>query len=308
MTTVIEYALMAGASYISNRAELNRFPVPDGWIEAIDERQAKPSGFEATYFTKGTEIVISFAGTEPTQLGDLATNLSLAAGGLCDQLRQAADYYLQVKASAPAGTKVSLTGHSLGGGLASLIAVMFGESAFTFDQAPFVRSALSSYSTIPESGDSTTHSAVIDLQAYLAGRPTNDALLKLDAYITANAPFNPSPNPADTLSARGAYVINFNTQGEFITEWFPIPSSNRIGSQTEIRNSSSGVGGLDMHSQALLTAFLQSNQSALTDANGQVQSMSEVTFKLPDLLKMVFDSKLYAFTTGMKWTPSSRQI
>lgn len=28
MTTTTDYALMAGASYISNRPEINRFPVP----------------------------------------------------------------------------------------------------------------------------------------------------------------------------------------------------------------------------------------------------------------------------------------
>ena len=109
MTTAIEYALMAGASYRSNRDAINRFPIPAEWSEITGSYRNLPSGFEAVAFTKGNEIVISFAGTEPTQPGDLATNLSLASGALCDQLRQAADYYLQVKASAPAGTKISLT-------------------------------------------------------------------------------------------------------------------------------------------------------------------------------------------------------
>jgi hypothetical protein len=63
MTSAIEYALMAGASYISTRAEVNQFPVPEGWVEKLDRRQALSSGFEATYFIKGTELVISIAGT-----------------------------------------------------------------------------------------------------------------------------------------------------------------------------------------------------------------------------------------------------
>lgn len=67
--TTIEYALMAGASYISNRAEVNQFPVPNGWLEIINEREIKPSGFEATYFVKGSDIVISFAGTGPDLRG-----------------------------------------------------------------------------------------------------------------------------------------------------------------------------------------------------------------------------------------------
>lgn len=74
MTTAIEYALMAGASYISTRADINQFPVPDGWAERIDKRQELPSGFEATYFTKGTDIVISYAGTDESSLGDIAAD------------------------------------------------------------------------------------------------------------------------------------------------------------------------------------------------------------------------------------------
>ena len=53
------------------------------------------------------------------------------------QLEQAADYYLRVKNASSPGTTISFTGHSLGGGLASLLAVFFVETAVTFDQAPY---------------------------------------------------------------------------------------------------------------------------------------------------------------------------
>jgi hypothetical protein len=175
MATEIEYALMAGASYISTRSEVNQFPVPDGWVEHIDKRQALPSGFEATYFTNGSDIVISFAGTGPLGNGDfLHANIPLALGVLPDQLEQAADYYLQIKNDpANAGKTISFTGHSLGGGLAALMAVMFGESAFTFDQAPFRDSALTYTKTDPDTRVVTTHSVAKDLLAYLQGETTN---------------------------------------------------------------------------------------------------------------------------------------
>ena len=65
MTTEIEYALMAGASYISNRPLVNRIPAPDIWLENIQARTTKDSGFEATYFVGvNNELVISFAGTD----------------------------------------------------------------------------------------------------------------------------------------------------------------------------------------------------------------------------------------------------
>lgn len=41
MTIEIEYALMAGASYLSTRALINQFPIPTGWSQlgtSLDEQ------------------------------------------------------------------------------------------------------------------------------------------------------------------------------------------------------------------------------------------------------------------------------
>ena len=117
MTTIVDYALLAGDSYYDTRNEVNRFPVPQDWILLSRIPENKSSGFEASAYKNGTEVVISFAGTDPSDFtGDIFTDLALATGALCDQLRQAAEYYLAVKASMPVGTKITLTGHSLGGG------------------------------------------------------------------------------------------------------------------------------------------------------------------------------------------------
>ena len=290
MTTAIEYALMAGASYISNRLLLNRFPTPEGWSGT--QYDVKDSGFEAISFVRtGTtlatspEIVISFAGTDFSALGSdfIHGNIPLAAGVLSDQLRQAADYYLQIKASAPAGTTISFTGHSLGGGLASLIAVMFDESATTFDQAPFRNAALSTYSTIPETGVTTTRSAAIDLRAYLAGGGATDNLLaKLDAYIAA-----------DLLAVREAKVVNLNVQGEILST-APVTAFNRIGTQADankINISSAGLSAGDLHSQALLTVLLQSGDQPGTTSS--TNTLGKVSSELTDLMKMIFDAKLF---------------
>ncbi len=48
MVTTTEYALMAGASYISSRNPINQFPIPDGWTETSHVVDA--SGFEAVSF------------------------------------------------------------------------------------------------------------------------------------------------------------------------------------------------------------------------------------------------------------------
>lgn len=139
MTTQIDYALLAGSSYISNRDAKNRFPIPQGWVKVTNPPYFRDdaSGIEAISFTNGTEIVISFAGTNGDDIG---TNVLLGLGAVAYQLKQAAAYYLEVKAANPTAT-ITFTGHSLGGGLASLLGVLFAEKAVTFDQAPFASAA-----------------------------------------------------------------------------------------------------------------------------------------------------------------------
>ncbi len=139
MATDIQLALMAGRAYQSTRNEINWFPVASEWTEKRHEHDDS-SGFEAVSFQRGDEIVISYAGTYPGQTGDLLADANLATGNNSEQLTQAIDYYLQVAAQVRAtnpNATITLTGHSLGGGLAALVGVFFGGRAVTFDQAPF---------------------------------------------------------------------------------------------------------------------------------------------------------------------------
>lgn len=121
----LDYALMAGAAYVSNRKEENLFPVPIRWTSTRNTQPAGGSGFEAIAFIRtGTElktspeIVISYTGTNGD--GDIPADLALGAGKFSEQLMQAALYYLDIKAAAPKDAKITFTGHSLGGGLAAL--------------------------------------------------------------------------------------------------------------------------------------------------------------------------------------------
>ncbi|MBI5007088.1 MAG: hypothetical protein HZB95_08165 [Nitrosomonadales bacterium] len=298
MATTIEYALMAGASYISTRADINKFPIPQGWTSVIDPPHFKDdvTGFEAVAFTNGTEIVISFAGTGGD--GDwFHGNVPLALGMLPDQLRQAADYYLQVKASAPVNTTITFTGHSLGGGLASLMAVMFGGSATTFDQAPF-RSAAESYATL-DNGNLITRSVAQDLLAYLQGETVNgqpgytvDQLQSLASYVNAaDAAIGTVPNEAN--------VNNINVQDEILSDP-PVSMFSRIGtSQSDLEQQNNMpviTGNISLHSQALLTAMLQSGDTATSTSADH--TLGQASVKLTDLLKMIFDENLFAHTTA----------
>ncbi|GMV68048.1 MAG: hypothetical protein AMXMBFR76_04870 [Pseudomonadota bacterium] len=113
-----QYALMAGAAYASTRAVDNQIPAPEGWYR-VDQRIDDTSGFEAYAFgnaptlAASTEIVIAYAGTDPSDItGDWLANGGLATGAGSDQLVQASEYYLAIKAAYPDAT---ITGHSLGG-------------------------------------------------------------------------------------------------------------------------------------------------------------------------------------------------
>lgn len=297
MTTAIEYALLAGAAYYDTRTDKNRLPLPQNWSYLSRIQQDLTTGFEASAFIKGTEIVISFAGTydkpaNPLTNPDFQVDIALAGGSLSPQLKQAADYYLAVKA-ANAGATITFTGHSLGGGLAALMAVMFGETAVTFDQAPFRASATEHLITDAD-GNTTVRSVAEELRAYLAASNPAADLSRLDAYIAANHIFNPSGIAADTLAGREAMVSNTNVQGEFLSG-VPWNIPDRIGTTVLDIKNGGGIPGTSLHSIALLTALLQSGDSAATTAGDH--TLGQATVKLPDLLSMIFDENLFAHTT-----------
>jgi hypothetical protein len=56
MTTAIEYALMAGASYIDNRPSINnRFPTPDGWVISNHQSKDTSDGVRLEFFLGSSE-------------------------------------------------------------------------------------------------------------------------------------------------------------------------------------------------------------------------------------------------------------
>lgn len=98
-----------------------RIPIPytQGWSVYSRIPQGNVTGFEAIIYTNDSEIVISYAGTYND--ADWGANVALGFGlETTPQLFQAAEYYMQIKLDKP---DVTPTGHSLGGGLVSLIAI-----------------------------------------------------------------------------------------------------------------------------------------------------------------------------------------
>ncbi len=239
----IENALMAGVAYRSIRADINRFPLPPGWSGSPLSHVTLPSGFEAVTFINGSELVISYSGTDFTDFtGDWTeANIPLAFGHSSEQLRQAALYYLQIKEANPS-SEIRFTGHSLGGGLAALMSVFFDEEAITFDQAPF--------------GAANSGEVRDDLIAYLNENGYDDAALS--ALVPALLNYNPDPYASDTDPSldRLGNITSYYVQGEFLHGAGPqVFGFYPMGVQTAIPHDSVGVDTSSLHSQALLSAF-----------------------------------------------------
>lgn len=258
MPSNLEYALMAGVSYQSTRAEINRFPIPQEWLEVpLSHVTSESSGFEASSFQRGNEIVISFAGTA-TRV-DWFANSGLATGFGADQLRDAASYFMEIRQANPTAT-ISFTGHSLGGGLAALMGVLFGYPATTFDAAPF---RLAARTGIRD-----------DIVTYL--RSQNYSSADLERWAVGLVDFT-------GLAGRESNVTGLYVQGEAL-QYLPFST---IGGQTRLDHGTPDfLLAVDLHSQALLSAFLQND------------AFRQVTFKLPDLIRLVFSSDLYKRDVG----------
>jgi hypothetical protein len=289
MATTLEYALLAGASYFDTRSITNRLPLPSSWEMASRVPEDGATGFEAsTYINSSTnEIVISYAGTYPGTIVDIAADAALAEGYTATQLLQAAQYYLKIKNNPRyQGCNITLTGHSLGGGLASLVGVFFHVPTTTFDQAPFANSAQSN-SLLSNPLNLLTQDVAAMLKDFLltsAGYTEQD-IAPLTNYLLMRTIDGSIPN--------SSLITNIRVDGEFLSAWFGFNSFNTIGNTVDvIGHGQTDVSGVALHAQALLIAFLQSRQTATSG-----KALNDVTNKLTDLLAMVFDENLFAHGT-----------
>jgi pimeloyl-ACP methyl ester carboxylesterase len=157
MADLLTYALLSGRVYPSTRENRIALPTTSDWKEVQPPQNHFITGFAAGVYKKvttdettnetTTEVVIAFAGTDELMLQDyLAGNIPAGLGLPAAQVVQAVRLVSSVMEEyKDQDVKITLTGHSLGGGLASLMAVFFNKEAIVFDAAPFGRSARDDY-------------------------------------------------------------------------------------------------------------------------------------------------------------------
>ena len=106
----------------------------------------KASGFEASSYYDPTlnKIIISFAGSNFSQGGDIGADLGISQGLVTSkQFKQAFEFFNTIMSDKKTfdyffnhGADVVITGHSLGGALAQLVGAVTGYQTFAFNPAP----------------------------------------------------------------------------------------------------------------------------------------------------------------------------
>jgi pimeloyl-ACP methyl ester carboxylesterase len=132
MATTLDFALLSLDTYLAPPV----FPEPveliNGWQRQLNYERDDPSGFGAAVYEKNGEYVIAFRGWDELDADDINDIFGGAySGDPFEQMAQAQALYDEVRAANPTAS-ITLTGHSLGGGLAAAIAVRNNETAETF--------------------------------------------------------------------------------------------------------------------------------------------------------------------------------
>ncbi|MDD2742794.1 MAG: DUF4347 domain-containing protein, partial [Rhodocyclaceae bacterium] len=213
----LEYALLAANIYGTSdlvRSDQNTLQLPTGWTQLTGSNylvnDSTGSGFMGGVYTNGNEVVISFAGTTDENSNDWFTGNIPAATGivLSEQVKQAALLYLHVlNDPLYAGKNITFTGHSLGGGLASLMAVFFDRPANVFDEAFFSKSADSS----------PTVNAFKDYIQAACTQYGYEIPEAVTSYVPGGEPTSDGVEPSATRLEREINVSNTIVKGEVLS-------------------------------------------------------------------------------------------
>jgi hypothetical protein len=241
--------------------ESNRPRTPAGWTE--DWRPDNETGFSVGIYrnTSTGALVVAFTGTNG-QFGDWLENFNYST----EQLQQAAVIAASV-IDRYGANNVSFTGHSLGGGLASVMAVWFDRPATVFDQRPMQAIALNPQNWLQARG----------------------RVLQAGFSIEAFENYNPAIN----FFSRETRVNHFFTEGEVLQPLraglAPIEGAGQVTS-IQFGAEQLDLGPVDnavaLHSQALLTAGLMSDSSR------------QATITVQATLPVVLDDEFYAYTAA----------
>ena len=251
MPTTLEYMQFSLGVYAASVR--NAMGDPAGWTR-IDWQPDQWTGFSAGVYKNGNNIVISYTGTNDA-IADPA-NWTAGLGLPLPQIYDAMAYYFAFRAAYPTAN-ITFTGHSLGGGLASLMAVFFDKQAVVFDEAPFQPAAVNPL-LLPALAAAMVTAGYVD-----------DALV---AYIASGGLL---------ALTRESNVTNYYVEGEALSP-FRLSANTLLGNEYVFSTGNTNATAIQLHSMALMTAMQASNV------------FREVVGKLPSLVSLIADSNLFA--------------
>ncbi|HPM49275.1 MAG TPA: hypothetical protein PLP67_05345 [Methylotenera sp.] len=193
----------------------------------------------------------------PTIRCNLTTTLgwTIGAGLPMPQIFDAIDYYFEVKA-AHSNANIIFTGHSLGAGLVSLMAVYFNKSATVFDEAPFQVATLN-----PVVTDAVA--------AWMLAKGYSDSAF-LDYTLSAGA----------LALTRESVIDHYYLEAESL-EYIRLLAPNFVGDSFFYDKGNSNAGSTELHPMALLTAVETSD------------TFHNALKKLPNLVSLLADNTLF---------------
>ncbi len=223
-------SIFALRAYDDDVRTVNLPAAPAGWTE-LPKKHPETHGFGYSLFgSSAGDIVIAYRGTDAVMGWDGIADAALFLGFATSQAKQAAEVYADVLEDYGEAANVTFTGHSLGGGLASMMAVWFDRPAIVFDSAPFEVAA-------------TRQDVIQWVRDGLTGRTP-----------AALASFNPATNLLD----RESKVTSHYASGEFLKALTLRSATTGLYALPEVPLDfgQQRVNMFTMHSQALLTAGL----------------------------------------------------
>lgn len=136
MTSVVDLAGLSNAVYDDSNVKVGN------WLRIGLPFTVRSSGFKSALFkhVQSNDFALAIAGTDPTDIDDLKSDAQIAFGNVPNQLRVARSAYHSVETVSGGLQKFYITGHSLGGGLASMLCKEHGEPCVTFNAPGMARS------------------------------------------------------------------------------------------------------------------------------------------------------------------------
>jgi hypothetical protein len=135
MTSVVDLAKLSDAVY-SDQVKVGQ------WLRVGLPFTEQNSGYKSALFQHmtTTDYALAIAGTNPTELDDLKSDLNIAMGSVPAQYRVARSAYFAATGITGDFSGLYLTGHSLGGGLVSMLGKEYGDPTVTFNAPGMARS------------------------------------------------------------------------------------------------------------------------------------------------------------------------